>query len=96
VPKQSFSLILQSAFLLTSICPNYANTAALRFETLRFAIDDLIRTYGDDYPMGASYLRRLDRIQTNYTPGNVLAKSVQYRIQNDHQQYKYFFRMSYR
>ncbi len=54
-----------SAFLVgTGTETNVQPPTEHDFQSLRLAIEDLIRTYPNDYPNGTQFLKRLDEIQT--------------------------------
>ncbi|MBD3377801.1 SUMF1/EgtB/PvdO family nonheme iron enzyme [candidate division KSB1 bacterium] len=69
--KQSLLLVVIFFSFSTSLYSE--NVPSPRFETVRLAIQDLNVTFGDDYPMGESFLRRLNRIQNDYEKGNAQA-----------------------
>jgi hypothetical protein len=54
---------LAFAFILSALALLSAPVSASEVETLRAAIRDLVATFGDRYPRGASFLERLVRIE---------------------------------
>ena len=45
------------------IATGLAKAGSINFQPVRLAIDDLIKTFGDRYPNGQSYLKRLDALE---------------------------------
>ena len=49
---------------VANAAPNQHQTAVNTPRSLRLAIDDLIATFGEKYPLGDKYLKRLDKLET--------------------------------
>jgi formylglycine-generating enzyme required for sulfatase activity len=72
--KRSLFAVVAIAVVF-GVCADWARADKVNIESLRLAVEDMVRDYGEEYPQGGDYLKRIDEYEKQLGELKELAKS---------------------